>query len=205
MSNKSFDFLGGALCLDFANTVDWRASDHPQDQLADLADVIDWGTAAGILDAAAARRARELAAKQPAAATAAFAHAVALRDAVYRVFVAAAEAQPVDPADLTLLNASLREALPYRQIIAFEDGFGWDWREKPADLDQVRRAVAHSAGGLLTGPKLDRVRQCADDRGCGYLFVDSSRNRSRRWCSMETCGNRAKVLRHYRRQQEDGA
>jgi predicted RNA-binding Zn ribbon-like protein len=59
--------------------------------------------------------------------------------------------------------------------------------------------VVHSAAELLTSPHLDRVRQCADDRGCGFLFFDTSRNGSRRWCSMESCGNRAKARRHYQR------
>ena len=69
-------------------------------------------------------------------------------------------------------------------------------------FDRILWPVARSAGELLISDKLDRVRQCADDRGCGYLFVDTSRNRSRRWCSMESCGNRAKAHRHYQRQQK---
>jgi predicted RNA-binding Zn ribbon-like protein len=80
--------------------------------------------------------------------------------------------------------------------------FAWDWAEDPDSLDRVLWVVARSAGELLTSDQLDRVRQCADDRGCGYLFLDTSRNRSRRWCSMESCGNRAKARRHYQRQQQ---
>ena len=63
--------------------------------------------------------------------------------------------------------------------------------------------VAHSAAELLISDDLDRVKQCADDRGCGWLFVDTSRNRSRRWCSMESCGNRAKVQRHRHKEAEE--
>jgi len=57
----------------------------------------------------------------------------------------------------------------------------------------------------LTSEELDRVRECADDRGCGYLFMDTSRNRSRKWCDMRGCGNRAKAQRHYRRTQAETA
>jgi len=60
--------------------------------------------------------------------------------------------------------------------------------------------VVHDAAGLLTSEKLDRVEECADDR-CGWLFLDVSRNRSRRWCAMEDCGNRAKARRHYKRKR----
>jgi len=49
---------------------------------------------------------------------------------------------------------------------------------------------------------VDRVRECEDDRGCGFLFIDQSKNRSRRWCSMESCGNRAKARQHYARVQD---
>jgi predicted RNA-binding Zn ribbon-like protein len=69
------------------------------------------------------------------------------------------------------------------------------------DLDEMLRPVARSAADWLVSADVDRVRLCADDRGCGYLFVDTSRNRSRRWCSMESCGNRAKARRHYERHQ----
>jgi predicted RNA-binding Zn ribbon-like protein len=63
--------------------------------------------------------------------------------------------------------------------------------------------VARSAADLLTSAEeLARVGQCADDRGCGWLFFDTSRNHSRRWCAMKDCGNRAKARRHYRRQRK---
>jgi predicted RNA-binding Zn ribbon-like protein len=52
---------------------------------------------------------------------------------------------------------------------------------------------------LVTSKEIKRVGECADDRGCGYLFIDTSRNHSRRWCSMEACGNRAKAQRHYQK------
>ena len=70
------------------------------------------------------------------------------------------------------------------------------------NLERVVWPVARSAADLLTSDLLSRVRRCEDDRGCGYLFIDTSRNRSRRWCSMESCGNRAKARRHYARQKD---
>ena len=64
--------------------------------------------------------------------------------------------------------------------------------------------VVQSAVDLMTSPELDRVGQCADDRGCGWLFVDTTKNRSRRWCDMRDCGNRAKARRHYAKKKSEG-
>jgi predicted RNA-binding Zn ribbon-like protein len=61
--------------------------------------------------------------------------------------------------------------------------------------------IAWSAADLLTGPRAQRVRQCADEKGCGWLFIDESRAGTRRWCSMGECGNRAKARRHYLRRK----
>jgi predicted RNA-binding Zn ribbon-like protein len=65
-------------------------------------------------------------------------------------------------------------------------------------LDLLKPIVV-SAAELMTGPRAGRVKQCQDDRGCGWLFVDESRAQNRRWCSMGDCGNRAKANRHYER------
>jgi predicted RNA-binding Zn ribbon-like protein len=65
------------------------------------------------------------------------------------------------------------------------------------------RPIARSAAELLTSETLSRVRECGGAT-CTWLFLDASRNRSRRWCSMESCGNRAKARRHYRRRREGG-
>lgn len=198
-----FDLEGGALCLDFTNTVDWHASDEPQDRLNDYADLIRWGLATSILDGPQAAQLRELASTQPERAAEAFARAIRLREAIYRLFVDFSEGKTIDEQDLALLNEALVQSLAHLQLVPAVEGFTWAWIEGAVELDHIRYAVARSAAELLTGDRLDRVRQCADDRGCGYLFLDTSRNRSRRWCSMESCGNRAKVRRHYRRQQEN--
>ena len=86
MNNDSFDLDSGALCLDFANTLEWQASDQPVDKLHDMADLIRWGAAAGILEPDQARELGESAVIQPEAAAAAFERALRLRDTIYQVF-----------------------------------------------------------------------------------------------------------------------
>jgi predicted RNA-binding Zn ribbon-like protein len=202
MDLERFDLGAGVLCLDFANTVNMHTSDHPEDVLSDYFDLIDWGEAVKILSSPQAEQLRQKTANQSDKAANAFARAVEVREAIYRIFAAYSEQERINPDDLAILNNALSEALPHLQIFSSPPGFTWDWQVHSDNPDQVLWAVARSAGELLTSDRLDRVRQCADDHGCDYLFVDNSRNRSRRWCSMESCGNRAKARRHYKRQQE---
>lgn len=189
--------IGGELCLDFANTVDWHASDHPREFLTSYADLVAWGQHVGILTAQEAEGLLREASRRPAEAEAALARAIALREAIYRIFSAVVTGARPAASDLDILNAALREALAHMRIDPTPDGFAWAWAEAEAALARVLWPVARSAGELLTSAALGRVRRCAD-QDCGWLFLDRSRNRSRRWCDMKDCGNRAKARRHYR-------
>ena len=115
----------------------------------------------------------------------------------------AADAVEVDytaAADLDALNATLARALPHLRIVPEADAYAWNWAGEEDALDSMLWPVARSAGDLLTSDELKRVGECQGD-GCGWLFLDMSRNRSRRWCDMGDCGNRAKARRHYHRQK----
>ncbi len=197
-----FDFESGSLCLDFANTVEWHNSDHPDDSLKDYFVLINWGEAAGILTSDQAEQLWQTAKEQPKEAFVAYENAIQLREAIYRIFVNYSEEEHIDLSDLDLLNEALSKSLAHLHINPSSQGFDWEFSMSPDSLDQIIWPVARSAGELLVSDTLDQVRQCADDRGCGYLFIDTSRNRSRLWCSMESCGNRAKARRHYQRKQK---
>lgn len=203
MSANVFDLDAGALGLDFANTVDWHASDHPHDKLTGFADLLTWAQAAETVSPEQVAALRQRAQNQPEKAHAAFERALQLREAIYRIFAALSRQEDADPNDLAVLNRALRSALAHMQVATTTNGFAWEWVESTDDFDQILWPVARSAGELLVSGRLDRIRQCADDRGCGYLFVDTSRNASRRWCSMESCGNRAKAHRHYKRKRQE--
>lgn len=188
------------LCLDFANTANWHASAQPVEELTSYADLVGWAVRVGLLSAGEGERLLGAAAQQPADAHAALAQAVALREAIYRIFSAVAAGRTPEPADLTLLNNWFANGLGRLQVTQSAGSFGWQWQEAAAAFEGMLWPVAHSAAELLISAELDRVKECPDERGCGWLFFDTSRNRSRRWCSMDSCGNLAKVRRHRRKQ-----
>ncbi len=187
------------LCLDFVNTVGDHASDHPEERLRSYDDLAAWATRACLATEREAQALRRAAQERPDEARRALAHALTLREAIYRIFIALIASQPVPTADLAILNATLSDASRGPQVSMMDTGFAWAWPLDRASLDWPARAAALSAAELLTSEEWNRVGQCADERGCGWLFLDTSRNRSRRWCSMGDCGNRAKQRRHAQR------
>ena len=196
----SLKLLGGRLSLDFANTADWHATDQPFEFLTSYSELVAWSQHVSILTAPKAQHLLEEAARRPAEASAVLARTIALREAVYRLFSAISHGLSPQADDLAILNAELSTVLSHSQIVLTAEGFAWNRLGDEDALDQMLWPVVHDAAELLTSDELNRVGQCVDDR-CGWLFLDLSRNRSRRWCSMKDCGNRAKARRHYRRSQ----
>lgn len=182
------------LCLDFANTLSWRTSQKPEEKLGDYAALADWGRSAGIVSSREARA--MLKAGEPSKVT--LKHAILLRESIYRIFSAQAAGRRARPSDLAILNETVREATGHLQLVPEANGFAWRWRPDSGAASRVIWSVARSAAELLTSAHLSAVRECPG-AGCGWLFLDLSRNRSRRWCAMSDCGNREKARRHYQR------
>jgi predicted RNA-binding Zn ribbon-like protein len=185
------------VCLDFANTNDWHASEHPIENLHNYAELVSWGKKSGILSSEAADELTRLETEQPGIAEDAYHIAIQVREAIFRIFSRRYGEQPVAEEDLAMLNSIVQKAMAYRTLVPEGDNFTWKWAEDVDQKNLVLWTVALSAANLLTSDKATRVRVCEDDRGCGALFIDMSKNHSRRWCSMESCGNRAKAHRHY--------
>jgi predicted RNA-binding Zn ribbon-like protein len=191
----------GRLCLDFANTADWHASDQPEEGLKSYVDLVVWAEKVGVLTEAEAQHLAAAAASQPDAAAAVLKQAITLREAIYRIFAVVAGGRTAQTADLAILNQTLSATSGRLEIVSTEEEFVWHWAGPEGTLDHLLWPIARSAADLLTSTELSRVGQCADEDGCGWLFLDMSRNRSRRWCDIKDCGNRAKAKRHYARQK----
>ena len=208
---ERFEFIGGHLALDFANTLGGRRGGSTQELVATYADLVTWGLQAGILVPDEAQRLLHAALLDPADAVMVLERAHRLREAIYALVVARMHADATHSADLALLNSELARALAHRRVMTGATGivWTWDWREEHLGegsdthtnlvLDAILWPVAVAAADLLTMRDYPPVRQCASDE-CSWLYLDTTRNHSRRWCDMKGCGNKAKVRRYRQRQ-----
>ncbi len=190
---EKHQLIGGALCLDFANTINGHGRSHPHEYLSSYYDLVVWSRKAGLLTRVEAQQLFQTASRRPSEAGAAFRRAITLRETIFRVFVTVAAGGSPEPADILALDEARLEAINHTKINRSLTAFVVDWADKTA-LDRILWPIALSAAELLTSPNLTRVRECAGDI-CDWLFVDTSRNHLRRWCSMAECGNRAKAQR----------
>lgn len=184
--------VGGDLALDFVNTRSGPPVGPPDDDvMVGYRELVSWAVYAGALTEADAAKLRRLANRDPDAAGAVFAHSLRIRDDLDAIFRPLAADRRPSSAALSRLRDDEADALAHAHL---ERGsaFEWSWRDDRS-LGRPARIVAHAAVQLLTAGELDRLKVCG---GCRFLFIDESKNRSRRWCSMEDCGTTEKVRRY---------
>jgi predicted RNA-binding Zn ribbon-like protein len=187
------------LGIDFANTVAYRGS-KPEDSLHNLADLFTWLRTAKALPEPLVATLPRLIASAQIDETLLFNEIISLRETGYRLLNAVAAPSAMPSGDLQRLNHALAEA-PARVSLAHSDNLiGWRIETQPTAAG-ILAPVLWSTADLLAGPDSARLRACANPQ-CLWLFLDDSKNGTRRWCSMQACGNRAKAHRHYQRQKE---
>jgi len=195
-----FDPAAIQVGLHYANTLEGRHAAQPRETLDSYAALVTWCQRRGLLTEPEAQRLSQQAARRPAQAAVSLTRAIALREALYQIFAVLAKRKAPRPADLATFNATLAESLAFLRIAAGADGFIWAWGAGEDAFDRVFWPIALAAANLLTSPQATMVRECAAPT-CRWLFLDTTRNRSRRWCDMKVCGNRAKARRHYARKK----
>jgi predicted RNA-binding Zn ribbon-like protein len=194
---------GGWLALDFHNTVQGYHLHEPSyDYFQTYADLATWARQAELVDSDEERWLNDKAERDPGRAESVLQRARTLREAMHRVFSAASAGLPQHREWLGKLNHEIARAMSQARIEPTPLGYEWRWPDFPNELESLLWPVAKSAADLLTSEKLDRVRECAGDT-CGWLFIDASKNRSRRWCDMRDCGNTAKARRYYQRKKAE--
>ena len=191
------DFCGGDLAVDFVNTVSGVGTNRTRERLVRYADLVGWAAAAGILETDLAHAVSERAARDAGAASSALDRALTFREALFAALDAVRMGEGMPAGVLPPINGILAGALAHRTLSDRGGRVMWHWSSEPS-LDRPLWPVAQSAAALLTEGPMDRLRLC-EAADCGWLFLDMSKNRSRRWCDMAVCGNRAKAARHYRR------
>jgi predicted RNA-binding Zn ribbon-like protein len=191
---------GGILCLDFVNTVHCYGCTDIGEYLNTYHDLVAWSRHVGTITDDEAKILSRSAAGHPAEAKSTHRRAIELREAIYRIFTITLKGQFPDQGDLAVFNNYFAKAMMRSQIVKTQEGFYWDMSGNKAKLDWILNPVIRSAADLLVSEEFRRVKKCADPI-CGWLFLDISRNRSRRWCDMADCGNRAKAGRFYKKKK----
>ena len=190
---------GGYLALDFANTVGGTRT-APTEHLGGYQELLEWARQAGVMDEAEVRRLARSAERRPAEAKKAFRRGIELREAIFRAFDARARARPEPLDSVDVIDREAREAAQHHTIRRRDGGFVREWENKREDLERPLWPVAVAAADLLMSRDERIVKECGSNT-CDWLFIDRSRNRSRRWCDMRDCGNREKARRFYARKR----
>jgi predicted RNA-binding Zn ribbon-like protein len=188
--------VGGNVALDLLNTQNGAAGAPPEDDvLSDYRDLLAWASHVGLLTAAEERRLRRRARERPADADAVFRRALETRAYLHGLFDAVARDKPPAAADLERLQRDEADALSHGRLAPADGQYDWSWADDQG-LDRPLWPVIHAALTLVTDGPLDRVKGCGS---CRFLFVDESKNRSRRWCSMDDCGAEDKMRKYVAR------
>lgn len=201
---RELPILGGHLALDFANTVDDPLGPARHDHAATYPDLLQWATRVNLVGEQQAARLLRAAARAPRTEAAALRRAHQLRRAVNELFGGVADDRPDVPDQWPRLRPFVTAAIAAASL-ATADGVepagrargrqAWVWPQED-ELHVMLYPIAMAAAELLVGPDLSRLKRCAR---CPWLFLDRSKNHSRRWCDMDDCGKAQKIERYVAR------
>jgi predicted RNA-binding Zn ribbon-like protein len=190
--------LDASRALAFVNTLSARPTETPSERLVSYEALVDWAVEEKLISAAAGKRLAAHARRHAQQATAALARAIALREAVYDIVAALDAKRSPSAGALETVARDMAAAYSTGRLVLHDGTLHWVSSNED-DLDRVLWEVARTVGRLVTSSRLAKVRLCAA-ADCGWLFVDDTKNRSRRWCDMKLCGNREKLRRFRARQ-----
>jgi predicted RNA-binding Zn ribbon-like protein len=193
MMAPTFALVGGHVALDLLNTVSWRLDpEYRSEGLNGYADVLAWSHQAGLLGESERRALARLARTDPDEAQAELDAFRALREDAYAALITH------DAPAVTRIAARQRAGLD-RSVLA-RAGNHWHWREPEPALTTPGDRTARAVVELLTSPDLGLLHQC-EDVACGWVYLDTSPRRNRRWCVAADCGNRNRARAFYARQK----
>ena len=194
---ETLELIGGALCLDFVNTINSRLNPE-HDYLVHYSDLVGWANKVGILSLAQSNQLQKQSRQNIEEGEKALQTARTLRELLYRLFSITAKGSEPNKEEMELLVRSYGESISHGQFVKKDKSYTTAWKTDQT-LEALLWPILHSAGELLLSGELSQVKECP---GCGWLFLDTSKNQSRRWCSMDTCGARDKMRRYHKRQRK---
>ncbi|WP_258589579.1 CGNR zinc finger domain-containing protein [Mesorhizobium sp. AR02] len=192
------------LAIRFVNMAAWRLRSEVEERLSSPTELLAWLQSNGVLSKEQFGSLRLVWKQDVDLARLVHGSAIALREVIYNLLSARIDGKAPAEADVAIFNNILASHIHSASIAWRAGAYGWNVPSPHAADSSLLMPIALSAAELLTGIRANKVRQCQDDRGCGWLFVDESRSQNRRWCSMGDCGNRAKAHRHYQRVKKQG-
>ncbi|CAN0628647.1 zf-CGNR domain-containing protein [Burkholderia multivorans] len=187
-------FVGGSLCLDFANTQGGRGKTRDQEHLPSYQAAVGWACASYTVSEDEGKALRAMAWQAPAEAARSLEQLQLFRECLYRLFSALAANQETDLEDEYCLRSAVAAAVDAARLERHPDGCNWKVYTDKAGLNTLLGRIALAAQQLLLSSEMTYLREC---ERCSWLFIDRSKNKRRRWCKTETCGNRARAARHY--------
>ncbi len=193
-----FGRIGGALCLDLANTASWQAERRTTEHLNNFRDLVRWCTESSAISQSTATALLEEAEQNSVRGEAVLAEAKELRETLYRIFFALSRRNAPPRRDLERLNETLAQVPLHFEVRREEGGFSCERKADGTEFGKLLGPVVWSAAELLASGKVEQIKCCAAET-CGWLFLDGTKNHSRRWCDMADCGSREKSKRYYRR------
>jgi predicted RNA-binding Zn ribbon-like protein len=196
--NGNFYFVGHHLCLDFMNTL---VADGGQlvELLPTFADFVAWASAATLVTAQEAQWIVAQWSGQPEAAVV-LQQALQFRATIQTMLKTNLSGQATPAVVVDAINIWLGQQSGYTEVIRVGEQFTKRYHTTIHTPRQLLAPIAHSAADLLCYADWALVRKC-ENPACVLYFYDTSKNHSRRWCSMSLCGNRAKAAAHYLRKK----
>jgi predicted RNA-binding Zn ribbon-like protein len=200
--SQTHRLIAGDVSLDFANTLNGHGLERPHEYLHDPEDLILWSVHAGLVTSSAGRNLLGWAAAKPDLAQRVWRDAIGLREAIFGIFHALALGNSPRERALQTVSRQWKEGWKHRIVMPAGSGYAVAWDDQPT-LRSIPRQISEAAINLLTSEDSRRVRACSGET-CDWLFIDNSRNHLRLWCSMDQCGNRAKMRRRRIRSAQTG-
>jgi predicted RNA-binding Zn ribbon-like protein len=191
--SRTFELIAGHPALDLVNTLDWRfRSEGPEELLESYSDLLCFAKQSGLLNTQATRRL--LRKTDEMRASKVLSAVRGLREAAAEVCYASLDGRNVDKVSIARLDELIKAARAQQRLSVNESGLRWEWEATESSLELPLWRLSLSTEELLTSETAGMVRACANP-DCRWLFLDTSRNHTRRWCDMKICGNRMKARR----------
>lgn len=193
---KNILLNGGILCLDFVNTIHDRINEPERDYWVTHVHLLQWALKAGSIRPGDYEALLKHFESRPARGPKLLKEAIKLRELLYRIFHPLSSGKKIAGKDLEAFNVILSKCLLHLRLKAHDKGFSQSWQLKPGESMIIFVPVIYSAYELLLSDRLNRIKECSN---CGWLFLDTTKNGTRRWCSMSTCGSIVKAKEWYHR------